>query len=187
MYDYNIGVFSHQKNYNIIKLTKIENTNENKNVNEKVINLMGININDRKNENDNAIIFNYNKSNNNETEYKKITDKPNEFNRNDSIEKPADDYLFHNTVTLLKTNLSFEEFKNKPKIRKYLKYRENSDSTLHTPNKDKKWKKHKYNRNKIFQYNNNLIFLLRDQIKVGQWILHPKCWVTFCLFYLIAQ
>ena len=155
-------------NYNNIKLMKNENTNENKNVNEKVnINVMG-NTNDTKNENDNAIIFSYNKSNNNETEYKKIPDEPDEFNRNDPIKKPADNYLFHSAITLSKTNLSFKEFKNKSKLKKYLKYCENTDSTLYTPNKDKKWKKHKHKPNKIFHYNNNLIFLLRDQIKQGK-------------------
>ena len=74
------------------------------------------NINERENEKDNEIIFSCNKNNNDKTEYKRITDEPNEFNRNEPVEKPADDYLFHSTVTLSKNNLSFKKLKHKPKM-----------------------------------------------------------------------
>ena len=76
--------------------------------------------------------------------------------------------LFHSLTVLLKDNINIKELKNKLKLGKYLKYCENTDSTFHTPNKAKKWKKYKHNPNKIFQYNNNLILLLRDQIKQGK-------------------
>ena len=70
------------------------------------------------------------------------------------------------------------------KLKKYLKYCENTDSTYHTPNKDKKWKTHKHNPNKIFQYNNSLIFVLHDQIKQGKSNPIPQIEYSLTNFYL---